>query len=127
MRARGTTTIDAGIVAAAEPRFHERRDGYYASRYRELRRGGCLPVATAVAHAFAGQTPTNGDPVLTDEELERALGSALPNGDRDAKNAAATRLRELGYIWQPSGRIDWEPGIPSLMGYVLNPREGAGP
>ena len=127
LRARGTTTIDAGVVAAAESRFHERRDGYYASRYRELRRGGCLPVATAVARAFAGQTPTNGDPVPTDEELERALGSALPNGDRDAKNAAATRLRELGYIWQPSGRIDWEPGIPSLMGYVLNPREGAGP
>lgn len=122
LRARGTTTIDAGVVAAAEPRFHERRDGYYASRYRELRRGGCLPVATAVARAFAGQTPTNEDPILTDEELERALGSALPNANRDAKNAAAARLRELGYIWQPSGRIDWEPGIPSLMRYVLNPQ-----
>ena len=79
-------------------------------------------MATAVAHAFASQESTNEDRTLTDEELDRAVGTALPSGDGDAKTAAATRLRELGYIWQPSGKIDWEPGIPSLMGYVLNPR-----
>ena len=123
LREHGTTTIDAGIVAAAEPRFHERRDEYDANRYRELRREGCLPVASAVARAFTGQT-SNKDRTLTDEELDRAVGTALPSRDRDAKKAAATRLRELGYIWQPSGKIDWEPGIPSLMGYVLNPRTG---
>ena len=125
LRERGTTTIDAGVVAAAGPRFRERRDEYYANRYRELVREGCLPVACAVARAFAGQPSTNRDRTLTDEELDHAVGTALPNGDRDAKKAAASRLRELGYIWQPSGKIDWEPGIPSLMGYVLNPRAGA--
>ena len=126
LRERGTATIDAELVAAAVPRFRERRDEYYANRYRELRREGCLPVATAVAHAFASQKSTNDDRTLTDEELDRAVGTALPSGDGDAKTAAATRLRELGYIWQPSGKIDWEPGIPSLMGYVLNPRSGGG-
>ena len=124
LRERGTMTIDADIVATAEPRFHERRDEYYANRYRELRSEGCLPVASAVARAFAGQTSTNEGRTLTDEELDRAIGSALPDGNPDAHKAAATRLRELGYIWQPSGKIDWEPGIPSLMGYVLNPRTG---
>ena len=122
LRERGSTTVDADIVAAAEPRFHERRDEYYANRYRELRREGCLPVASAVARAFARQT-SNENPTLTDEELDHAVGAALPSADRSAQKAAA-RLRELGYIWQPSGKIDWEPGIPSLMGYVLNPRTG---
>ncbi|MDE0440727.1 MAG: AAA family ATPase [Gammaproteobacteria bacterium] len=123
LRERGTTAVDASIVAVAEPRFQERRDEYYANRYRELRREGCLPVASAVARAFANQASTNEDRrTLTDEGLDRAIGTALPGTDGDAKQAAATRLRELGYIWQPAGRIDWEPGIPSLMGYVLNPR-----
>ncbi|MDE0422930.1 MAG: hypothetical protein OXK76_18850 [Gammaproteobacteria bacterium] len=122
LRERGTTAVDASIVAVAEPRFQERRDEYYANRYRELRREGCLPVASAVARAFANQAAINEDRTLTDEELDRAIGTALPGADGDAKHAAATRLRELGYIWQPSGKIDWEAGIPSLMGYVLNPR-----
>ena len=122
LRERGTVTVDAAIVAAAEPRFRKRRDEYYANRYRELRREGCLPVARAVAGAFAAQTSTTEARTLTDEELERAIGTALPGGDGDTEKAAATRLRELGYIWQPAGKIDWEPGIPSLMGYVLNPR-----
>ncbi len=124
LRERGSTMIDADVVAAAEPRFSERRDEYYASRYRELHREGCLPVASAVARAFANQASTDEGRILTDEELDRAVGTALPSGDGDAKEAAATRLRELGYIWQPSGKIDWEPGIPSLMGYVLNPSTG---
>ena len=93
--------------------------------YRELHREGCLPVASAVARAFANQASTGEGRILTDEELDRAVGTALPSGDGDAKEAAATRLRELGYIWQPSGKIDWEPGIPSLMGYVLNPSTGS--
>ena len=122
LRERGTVTVDAAIVAAAEPRFRKRRDEYYANRYRELRREGCLPVARAVARAFAAQTSTTEARTLTDEELEHAIGTALPGGDGDTEKAAATRLRELGYIWQPAGKIDWEPGIPSLMGYVLNPR-----
>ena len=124
LRERASTTVDADIVAAAEPRFRERRDEYYANRYRELRREGCLPVAAAVGRAFANRTRTDEDRTLTDEELDRAVGTVVPSGDGDAKEAASTRLRELGYIWQPSGRIDWEPGIPSLMRYVLNPRTG---
>ena len=87
-----------------------------------LRREGCLPVASAVARAFASQASTSEERTLTDEGLDRAIGTALAGADGEAKQAAATRLRELGYIWQPSGKIDWEPGIPSLMGYVLNPR-----
>ena len=124
LRERGTTTIDAEVVAAAQPRFRDRRDEYYANRYRELRREGCLPVAAVVAQAFSDQTSANGNRTLTDENLHRAVSMALPPGDRDATAAAATKLRELGYIWQPSGKIDWEAGIPSLMGYVLNPARG---
>ena len=126
LRERGTAAVDAGTVAVAEPRFRERRDEYYANRYRELRREGCLPFASAVARAFANQASTDEDRTLTDDELDRAISEVLPDGDGDAKQAAATRLRELGYIWQPSGKIDWEPGIPSLMGYVLNPQTSGG-
>lgn len=86
-----------------------------------------MPVATAVAHAFASQESTNEDRTLTDEELDRAVGTALPSGDGDAKTAAATRLRELGYIWQPSGQDRLGTGDPESDGVRPEPTGGQVP
>lgn len=105
--------IDAHLVADARPHFESRKTKYYGNRYVELSEEGLLPAAVAVANAFRGG-------VLTDIELQRAIDEARSEMRFDDPGAVALRLRELGYIWRPPGQIDWEPGIPSLMSFILD-------
>lgn len=118
---RGTEpkVVDARAVASARARFENEKEKYYSSRYIEFEKSGLLRVAIDVADAFRTETLTSG-------ELRVAIEGALANiGQQDA-DTAADRLRELGYIWRPPGKVDWEPGIPSLMGYVRDPRSSSG-
>ena len=98
----------------ARPGFeHETRD-YYRHRYRELRAEGLRAVARSVAAAFRDR------PVLDEEHLEEAIRAALDDrADTAAADRAEAALADLGFIWEATPTPGWEPGIPSLMDYVL--------
>ncbi len=105
-------------VKAGEDYFSKRKNTYYARRYREMEENlafpGLLPVALAVADAFAGRDELNGN------QLDTAIrrGSMAANESYKEVITARQVLRQLGYIWQAPEQVTWEPGIPSLMAYV---------
>lgn len=102
-------------VEAALPGFRERQRLYYLDRYRELGRRGVLAPAREVAARFA-----DGRAELTDGELREAVARGLGKRPESRKAAAAEReLADLGFVWTAGPEPVWEPGIPSLMDYVL--------
>ena len=105
---------------ACQAVFDRQRDDYYADRYRELKELKLLQPAQAVAEAFRSR------PVLSDSELGAAIrrGFGDAAGD-DEVDAAERELGHLGFVWQPGTRQVWEPGIPSLLDYIL--REAPAP
>ena len=100
-------------VDAVRPAFEEVKHAYYLDRYEELRREGLLPVARAVAEAFATR------PLLTDAQMDAAIRQGLDAAAGPGGPAAAEQtLRRLGYVWRSGAEPAWEPGIPSLMDYM---------
>ena len=99
---------------ACQAVFDRQRDDYYADRHDELEKLRLLRPAREVAEAFVSQ------PLLSGEALEAAIrrGFGEDAGD-DEVDAAAQQFRHLGYIWRAGTRRLWEPGIPSLMDYIL--------
>lgn len=108
----GEGTVTCATVSAAQARFERRRDMYHGIRYRELGKRGVLGAARALAEAFAGRAE------LGEDELEAAMV------DVTGAKAREQTLEELGYIWRPAYQPRWEPGIPSLMDYVLSSGRG---
>ena len=116
----GERVVGRAEVEAAATAFHRARGLYYLIRYEELEKRRLLPVARAVARAFAAKSRLSG------AELETAIGRGLGAGAGfEAASDAQQSLRHLGYIWRAGTTPDWEPGIPSLMDYVLE-STGAG-
>ena len=99
---------------ACQAVFDEQRDDYYGDRHDELEKLRLLRPARAVAEAFESR------PALSGSELEAAIrrGSGEAAGE-DEVDAAAQQFRHLGYLWRAGTRRLWEPGIPSLMDYIL--------
>lgn len=105
--------VSSETVRDALPEFDRTRGRFYRQRLDELRRGGLLPTARAVAEAFRGRT------VLTDSRLDAALKTALGEAANSGTMDAATEaLAHLGFLWRADDRLEWEPGIPSLMDYT---------
>lgn len=105
--------VTVEVVKAAAPEFEHRKRQYYAQRVEELTRQELLAAANAVAAAF------DGAPVLTRPALDAALDRGLSGpADLSRRVAALDGLAQLGFVWRVEGRLDWEPGIPSLMDYV---------
>ncbi len=113
LRGNETTRIDMAIVDAARPRFAYNRIDYYKDRHAELYKYNLLPHAIVVAEAFQDHDQEQ----LTD--LFDLLTDRLSLDDQSAKSALKV-LSDLGYIWEPAGSAHIEPGIPSLMSYVLD-------
>ena len=101
-------------AAACQAVFERQRNRYYSQRYDELETRRLLSPARAVAEAFETR------PVISDSELDAAIrrGFGEAAGD-DEVEAAEQELRHLGFVWQTDGMPNWEPGIPSLMDYIL--------
>ncbi len=113
--ATGATRLTAAHAHAARPDVAARVADYYEDRYLELDQSGWLSVAACVAARYRS-TPT-----LTYEELKAAAAAGLAS-DADEMHAALTVLQRLGFVWRPPGQlrpVRYEPGIPSLMAYVL--------
>ena len=98
---------------ACRSTFEFEKNQYYLRRHDELDNLRLLPVARAVAEAFAAQER------LSDAELEEAIRRGLGrDDDDDAVEAAEERFAHLGFIWRAGAMPEWEPGIPSLMDYI---------
>lgn len=108
----GDRRLNAAVVDAATGAFEADRHTYYLDRYEELRVRSLLPAARAVAAAFATAE------TITDPELDDALDEAATN-DGPPRAEVEETLRHLGYIWRSGGVPRWEPGIPSLMDFIL--------
>ena len=99
---------------ACQAVFDRQRDDYYSDRYRELRKLQLLQPARAVAEVFASR------PVITDGELEAAIRRGFGEAAGDDEVAAAeTEFHHLGFVWESGAMPECEPGIPSLMDYIL--------
>ena len=101
-------------VRACQAVFDRHREDYYLDRHEELLKLRLLRPAQEVAKTFESH------PVISDSELEAAIRRGLGEASGDEEvDAAAQQFRHLGYIWRAGTRPLWEPGIPSLMGYIL--------
>ena len=106
--------IGAEDARACQAVFDEQRDDYYSDRFHELEESGLLQPARAVAETFRSR------PVLSGSELKGAIRRGFGEAAGDDEVAAAAReLRHLGFVWQAGAMPEWEPGIPSLMDYML--------
>lgn len=102
-----------GQRAPARPYFSAAKDDYYLNRVEELEQERLLPVGKSVAEAFLNR------PALTASQLQDAVESGLGAGaDPPGVDRVINVLRDLGFVWRVEGRMDWEPGIPSLMDYT---------
>ena len=105
--------LTAADTAACQSVFESEKNHYYLDRYNELEEEGLLEVARSVAESFAERKQVSPPETL-------AAVRRVPGFDDREKAAAARRtLDHLGFLWQATGTPDWEPGIPSLMDYIL--------
>ena len=116
----GAGPVTAAVVEEAAGEFEAERNDYYIDRYRELKERDLLPAARAVAAVF----PDEG--LLSHAAFRRAI--ARSGGGGPGIGEAAEALEHLGFIWQTRGTPSWEPGIPSLMDFIVEhapPPDGA--
>ena len=104
------TTAD---TEACQPVFESERDDYYLDRFNELEEAGLLEAARSVAELFAERQRVRREEILS--AVRRAPGFE----DRERAISARRTLDHLGFVWQEAGTPFWEPGIPSLMDYIL--------
>ena len=113
-RARRSAAVAGGVTTAvvedAVGEFEAQRSDYYLDRFRELEKRELLPAARAVAAAFRDGSR------LGDAAFERAIAGS---GGGPGVSEAAEALEHLGFVWQTRGTPSWEPGIPSLMDYIV--------
>ena len=115
--ASGAQRLASPDVDAVRPGVAARVADYYLYRFLELDQSGWLAVALQVGARFRSA------PTLTYEALKAAIDEGLagqPNRGSVFDGLAA--LERLGFVWCPPGQLppeQYEPGIPSLMGYVL--------
>ena len=115
--ASGAERLTASDVDAVRLEVDARVTDYYEDRFLELDKLGLLPAARRAGARFASA------PTMTYETLKAAIGDGPPpDPDRGSVLDALAALERLGFVWRPPGQTPparYEPGIPSLLGYVL--------
>ena len=107
----GADTVTMAVVEAAAAEFESRKNDYYLDRLMELHRKNLLGAARRVAEAFRDRS------TIPFTELDEAIVDA-GNDEVDVVETGDA-LEHLGFVWRTKGVPDWEPGIPSLMDYIL--------
>lgn len=114
---RGADRIASSDAHAVRPVVAARVTDYCEDRFLELDQSGWLVVAKQVGARFRSA------PTLTYETLKAAIGDGLAlEPDHGSVLDGLAALERLGFVWRPPGQSPparYEPGIPSLMGYVL--------
>ena len=117
--------IGDDILEVALQNSRTARETYYADRYRELRARGLLPAAESVAKIFRSKNAKAITAAAFEDAVSESVDSKLnerakASGAQDAALWAEDELRNLGFIWSQVGEERYcEPGIPSLMDYVV--------
>ena len=118
--------IGDAILEQALKAFRIARNAYYADRWSELEAGGILASAEAVAQLFVAQKTIS----ISANEIKSAIGRSIDAKLEERAKASGgiepalwveANLRNVGFIWSQFGNEDrCEPGIPSLMNYVID-------
>ena len=118
--------IGGAILEQALKAFRIARNAYYADRWSELEAGGILASAEAVAQLFVAQKTIS----ISANEIKSAIGRSIDAKLEERAKASGgiepalwveANLRNVGFIWSQFGNEDrCEPGIPSLMNYVID-------
>ena len=93
--------------------FEEAKDQMYRQRYNELRKPNLTEAAYEIAELYKHH-----DQYLP-EEITKYLGEINLLNSEDMLQT----LNQLGYIWETGRGRYLEPGIPSLMNYVIEQEE----
>ena len=116
-RKSGADRLASPDVDAARPEVAGSVTDYYEDRFLELDQSGLPAVARQVGARFRSA------PTLTYEELKDAIDEGLAGQpDRGSVFDGLAALERIGFVWRPPGQPPpprYEPGIPSLMDYVL--------
>ena len=119
----GERRVTASVVESAAADFEAEKCCHLADTVETLETAGVLPVAREVAAAFRGRTR------LGNEDFREAVSRAGGDDAAPSPGDSADALEHLGFVWGTKGVPAWEPGIPSLMDYILKhapaPAEGA--
>lgn len=109
----GGRRITTAVVDEAAREFEATRNRYFLERFDELDDAGLLPAAREVALGFREKEQ------LSDTAFDEAVRRATTKGAGPDGTAGARTLEHLGLVWQADTAPVWEPGIPSLMDYIL--------
>ena len=118
--------IGGAILEQALKAFRIASNAYFADRHHELRTIGILSSAEAVARLFVAQQTISTSAAAIKSAVDRSIDKKLE--DRAKASGAIepalwveANLRNVGFIWSQFGNEDrCEPGIPSLMNYVID-------
>ena len=109
-------------VDIAEPSVNSAKQNFYAGRWSRLFQDKLLPVAQIIAAAFQDT------PQYKEIDLVLLIRDALPADQAEDQHIASLlqALTRQDFVWRPPGTDLYEPGIPSLMTYVLDQQREAG-
>ena len=106
---RVTVAVVDSVAAAVEA---ERRR-FLADTVSVLESDGVLPAAREVARAFGGGAR------LSHARFREAIARGVREAEGPSEAEAVDALEHLGVVWRTKSVPGWEPGIPSLMDYIL--------
>ncbi len=122
----GGGRIGGAILEQALKAFRIASNAYFADRHHELRTIGILSSAEAVARLFAAQKTISISTAAIKSTIGRSIDKKLEkrakaSGGIEPALRVEANLRNVGFIWSRFGNEDrCEPGIPSLMNYVID-------
>ena len=117
--------IGRAILEQASKTFRIARNTYYADRWSELETAGILSSAEAVARLFVEQKTISISTAAIKSTIDRSIDKKLEERAKEGGGIepvlwVEANLRNVGFIWSQFGDEDrCEPGIPSLMNYVM--------
>ena len=109
----GERRVTVAVVESATADFEAEKRCHFGEIVSGLATDGVLPAAREVAIAFRGGAR------LSYADFREAVSRGVDDAGRTSRAEAADALEHLGFVWQTEGVPTWEPGIPSLMDYLL--------
>ena len=95
---------------------------FYVKRYHELEDDLLHPVAVALAKAFVGSETLRTS--MINQIIKQTLSVQGMDSGLTAIKQVQDALVRVGYLWEVTNEAGtdtvWEPGVPSLMKYVLS-------
>ena len=110
------TRLTGEQVDIVEPVLDRFKQRLYTKRRTKLSQKGLLPAAHVIAEAFQDTQR------VTEGALGLLIKDLLPADKADDQHATSVlqALISMDFVWRPQGTDLCEPGVPSLMTYVLN-------